>query len=71
MTDRSSTRDRLEGSLDETKGNLKQAWGEATGDEQMQGEGLVDEMKGHAKQAWGDLKDAADDLKEGVERATR
>ena len=71
MTDHSSTRDRLEGGLDEVKGNLKQAVGKATGDEQMRGEGVVDEMKGQAKQVWGDLKDAADDLKEGVERATR
>ncbi len=71
MTDHSSTRDRLEGSLDETKGTLKQALGDVTRDEQMQGEGMVDEVKGQAQQAWADLKDAVDDLKEGVERTTR
>ena len=32
---------------------------------------MVDEVKGSAKQAWGDLKDAADDLKDDVERSTR
>jgi uncharacterized protein YjbJ (UPF0337 family) len=71
MTDRSSTRDRLEGTIDEGKGKLKQAWGDATGDPQTQGEGLVDEAKGQAKQAQGDLKDAAGNLKDAVKDATR
>lgn len=35
MTDQSgSSRDRLEGALDKGKGNLEQAWGDATGDDQ-------------------------------------
>ena len=71
MTDQSSSRDRLEGTLDKGKGNLKQAWGDATGDDQTKAEGMVDEVKGSAKQAWGDLKDAADDLKDDAERSTR
>ena len=71
MTDRSSSRDRLKGGVDKAKGNVKQAWGDATGDDQTKAEGVVDEVKGSAKQAWGDLKDAADDLKDDVERSTR
>jgi uncharacterized protein YjbJ (UPF0337 family) len=71
MTDRSSTGDRLEGGFDKAKGNVKQGVGDLTGDDQTKAEGMVDEAKGSAKQAWGDLKDAADDLKDDVERATR
>jgi uncharacterized protein YjbJ (UPF0337 family) len=71
MSDRGSARDRAEGAIDQAKGKAKQAWGDATGDEQMQGEGMVDEAKGQAKQTWGDIKDAAGDLKDDAERATR
>ena len=71
MTERSSTGDRLEGGFDKAKGNVKQGVGDLTGDDQTKAEGMVDEAKGSAKQAWGDLKDAADDLKDDVERATR
>jgi uncharacterized protein YjbJ (UPF0337 family) len=71
MTDRSSTGDRLEGGFDKAKGNVKQGVGDLTGDDQTKAEGMVDEAKGSAKQAWGNLKDAADDLKDDVERATR
>lgn len=71
MTDRSSTRDRLEGTIDEGKGNLKQAWGDATGDDQTKADGMVDEVKGQGKQELGDLKDAAGNLKDAVKDATR
>jgi uncharacterized protein YjbJ (UPF0337 family) len=71
MTDRSSTGDRLEGAFDKAKGNVKQGVGDLTGDDQTKAEGMVDEVKGSAKQAWGDLKDAADDLKDDIERSTR
>jgi uncharacterized protein YjbJ (UPF0337 family) len=37
----------------------------------MQGEGTIDEMKGKGEQAWGDMKDAAGDLKDDLERKTR
>ena len=71
MTDRSSSRDRLEGGLDEAKGNVKQGVGDATGNDRTKGEGMMDETKGNAKQTWGDLKDAAGDLKDDAERSTR
>ncbi len=67
MTD-SGTRDRAEGTLDEMKGQGKQAWGDVTGDDQTKGEGMIDEAKGGVKKAWGDLKDKAEDVKDDVER---
>ena len=70
MSDR-GTGDRIEGTFDEMKGDVKQAWGDATGDDRMKSEGKADEIKGQAKQAWGDVKDAAGDLKDDIERATR
>jgi uncharacterized protein YjbJ (UPF0337 family) len=65
MTDRlKETRDRAEGALDEAKGRGKQAWGDATDDEQTHDEGQVDEAKGKAKQAWSEVKEKAGDLKD-------
>jgi len=64
--DRSGDRDRIEGSVEELKGNAKQTWGDVTGDDQLKAEGKVDETKGRAQQAWGDLKDKAEDLKDDV-----
>ena len=71
MTDRSSAGDRLEGGIDKAKGNVKQGVGDLTGDDQIKGEGMLDEAKSSGKQAWGNLKDAAADLKDNVERSTR
>ncbi len=68
MVERSGDQDRIEGGVEELKGNAKQAWGDVTGDDQMKAEGMVDEAKGRAQQAWGDLKDKADDLKDDVAR---
>jgi uncharacterized protein YjbJ (UPF0337 family) len=59
----------VEGALEETKGHVKQAWGDVTGDDKTKAEGMMDEMKGKAQQAWGDVKNAADDVKEDIERA--
>ena len=70
MTD-SSTRDRTEGMFDQGKGKVKQGVGDLTGNEQMQGEGEIDELKGKGEQTWGDIKDAAGDLKDDLERKTR
>ena len=70
MTD-SSSRDRAEGTFDEVKGKGKQAWGDLTDNEQMQGEGQIDELKGKGEQAVGDLKDTAGDMKDTLERTTR
>jgi uncharacterized protein YjbJ (UPF0337 family) len=71
MSDRSGDRDSMEGALEETKGDMKQAWGDMTDDDRMKAEGMMDEMKGKAQQAMGDVKDAAADVKDDIERATR
>jgi uncharacterized protein YjbJ (UPF0337 family) len=68
MVERSGDRDRVEGSVEELKGNAKQAWGDVTGDDQLKAEGMTDEAKGRMQQAWGDLKDKAEDLKDDVAR---
>ena len=71
MSERSGDRDRAEGAIDETKGHMKQAWGDLTGDDRTKAEGMMDEAKGKAEKAWGDVEDAADNVKEDIERATR
>src|SRR4029453_18001300 len=43
MSDRSGDRDRVEGSVDEIKGEAKQTWGDLTGDDRMKAEGMADE----------------------------
>jgi uncharacterized protein YjbJ (UPF0337 family) len=71
MTERSGDRDRIEGGVDETKGRVKEAWGDLTGDDRTKAEGIGDQVKGRAEQTWGDVKDAAGDIKDDMDRATR
>ncbi len=52
----------IHGTLDEAKGKIKQAFGEATGDQETANSGAFDQIKGHAEQTWGNIKDAAHDL---------
>jgi uncharacterized protein YjbJ (UPF0337 family) len=70
MTD-AGDRDRVEGTLKEAKGNVKQAWGDLTADDQLKAEGVLDEAKGKAQQVLGDVKDKVEDIKDEVERKTR
>ena len=67
----SGDRDRLEGTLEETKGELKQAWGDLTDDDKAKAEGMMDEAKGKAQQFLGDVKDKMEDISDDIERATR
>ena len=55
------TRDRIEGTVDETTGRGKSAFGELTGDEQTQAEGQTDQATGNFKQGLADVKDKVDD----------
>ena len=71
MTDRSGDRDRIEGKLEEAKGDLKQGWGDLTGDDRTKAEGMMDEAKGKAQQFLGDIKDKVEDVGDDVERAAR
>ena len=45
--------------LDKAKGKIKQAAGDATGDDKLKGEGVIDELKGHVNGAVNEVKDAA------------
>ena len=49
----------VEGTFDEAKGKVKQAFGETTGNESVANSGAADEVKGHAKETWGNIKDTA------------
>jgi uncharacterized protein YjbJ (UPF0337 family) len=57
-----SSKDRIQGKVDEFKGKTKEAAGDLTGDEQQQSEGQMDQAKGKVKQGVADLKDKADNL---------
>ena len=50
------------GVFDQTKGKIKQAFGEATNDQSLANEGAADQVKGHVKETWGNVKDTASDL---------
>jgi uncharacterized protein YjbJ (UPF0337 family) len=58
--------DRAQGSIDELKGRGKAAWGNVTGDQQLQAEGEADKLKGKVERGIGDLKDKAEDLKADI-----
>ncbi len=65
MSDRfHHTQDQIEGTLEEAKGQGKQTWGEATGDEQAQTEGQGEKLKGKGKQALGEAKEQVGKLKD-------
>lgn len=51
-----------DGTADETKGRLKEAAGDLTGDQQLKDEGKVDRASGKAKDAVGSVADMAKDL---------
>lgn len=53
---------KAKGFFDEAKGKIKQAVGEALGDQSMANSGATDEVKGHAEQTWSSVKDAVHDL---------
>ena len=57
-------KERIEGSLDQAKGKVKEVAGKATGDAKLEGEGKADQVKGQVKNAVGGMKDT---VKEAVE----
>jgi uncharacterized protein YjbJ (UPF0337 family) len=69
MAINSGSRDRVEGTLEEGKGDLKQAWGDLTGDDKMKAEGTMDEAKGKAQQFLGGIKDRIDDVADDIRNA--
>ena len=56
-----SSRDRIEGEVDDLTGRGKSALGGLTNDEDMQAEGETDQAKGGLKQGMADVKDKVDD----------
>ena len=66
MTD--GTGDKIRGTLEETKGEVKQGIGDLTGDDRLKGEGMLDEAKGKAQNILGDIKDKVEDVKEDIDR---
>ena len=56
-----SSRDRIEGTVDDLTGRGKSALGGLTDDEDMQAEGETDQAKGGLKQGMADVKDKVDD----------
>ena len=66
----SGTGDKLEGKVDELKGNVKQGIGGATDDPGLQAEGKVDETKGKGKGVLGDAKEALSDAADNIRGKT-
>ncbi len=66
-------KERSKGMWEETKGNLKQAVGNLTGNEQMQAEGRAEELKGESRQetakAVGTAKGMGEEAKGNLKQA--
>ena len=54
-------RDRVEGSVKEAGGKVKEEWGDATDDTSTEVEGKMDQAEGKIQSGWGEAKDALDD----------
>jgi uncharacterized protein YjbJ (UPF0337 family) len=52
------TDDKIDAKTDQVKGKVKEGVGDATDDQQLQGEGKVDQAKGHLKEGAEKVKDA-------------
>jgi len=57
-----SSRDRIEGKVDELTGRGKSAFGDLTDDDQKRAEGDADQTQGKIKQGIADVKDKVDDV---------
>ena len=53
--------DRVEGTLREGQGKIKEEWGDATDDTSTEFEGKAEQLQGEGQQKWGDAKDTAGD----------
>ncbi|MBF5094987.1 CsbD family protein [Azospirillum sp. INR13] len=54
-------KDRIEGTMDKTKGSIKEGVGNVTGNEKMKAEGAADKAKGKVENSIGGAKDAIRD----------
>jgi len=57
--------------IDKTKGRIKQAVGDLTGNRKLKNEGKADELKGKVAGAVRKVKHAAKDLKDAAKGATK
>ena len=57
--------DRIEGSVKEGAGKVKEEWGDATDDTSTELEGKREQAEGDLQQKWGETKDAARDIADG------
>ena len=57
-------KDRIEGSLDQAKGKVKEVAGKVTGDTKLETEGKADQVKGKVQNTIGGVKDS---IKEAVD----
>ncbi|MDQ3879519.1 MAG: CsbD family protein [Chloroflexota bacterium] len=53
--------DRIEGTLKEGAGKVKEEWGDATDDASTELGGQKDQLEGEVQQRWGEAKDAVRD----------
>ena len=53
-------KDQVAGKVEHAAGHVKQAVGEAIGNQKLANQGVADQVKGAAKETWGNAKDAAD-----------
>lgn len=53
-------KDQVAGKVEHAAGHVKQAVGEAIGNQKLANQGVADQIKGAAKETWGNAKDAAD-----------
>ena len=67
----SSTNDKMRGAGNDVAGNVKQAVGNATGNEEMEAEGRAQETKGDAQKALGNAKDAIGNAAENIGNAIK
>jgi uncharacterized protein YjbJ (UPF0337 family) len=62
-------KERIEGSLDQAKGKVKETIGKATGDAKLESEGKADQAAGKVENAIGGAKDAIKDAADSVKKA--
>jgi uncharacterized protein YjbJ (UPF0337 family) len=58
-------KDRVEGSMKQAKGSIKEAAGKITGDHKIEAEGMADKTEGKIQNAVGGAKDAVRDAVKG------
>jgi uncharacterized protein YjbJ (UPF0337 family) len=57
-------KDRIEGSMDQAKGKVKEVAGKVTGDTKLETEGKADQVKGKVQNTIGGMKDS---VKEAID----